>query len=188
VHYCKTLEATETVAKKFLNDKILGFDLEWKAQASAADGIQNNVSLIQLANKERIALFHVAMFKPARNIKDLVSPSLKHILKSPDITKVGVSIKADCTRVRKYLGIEVHAIFELSHLFKVVKYCHSNPKLINKRLVNLSDQVNEHFGLPLAKGADVRCSDWTTTLGYTQVQCKHGSPPTNEKSNAGISI
>ncbi|KAF7593373.1 hypothetical protein BBP40_011562 [Aspergillus hancockii] len=176
VHYCRTLEATETVAKKFLDDKVLGFDLEWKAQASAADSIQNNVSLIQLANKERIALFHVAMFRLARGAKDFVSPSLKQILESQDITKVGVSIKADCTRVRKFLGIDARAIFELSHLYKLVKYCHSEPKLINKRLVNLSDQVNEHFGLPLAKDVDVRCSDWTSALGYMQVQYAAADP------------
>ncbi|PLN76432.1 ribonuclease H-like domain-containing protein [Aspergillus taichungensis] len=172
VHYCRTLKSTEEVARYFLDDKVLGLDLEWKAQASASDSIQNNMSLIQIANKERIALFHLALFQPAKSIDDLVAPSLRRIIQSPEITKVGVSIKADCTRLRKFLGINARGIFELSHLYKLVKYCHTNPALINKRLVNLSDQVLEHFGLPLQKDDDVRCGDWTYPLNYRQVQCK----------------
>lgn len=122
VNYCRSLATTEEVARHFLNSEVIGFDMEWKAQASALDGIQNNLSLIQLANEERIALFQIAKFKPARSLQDLVAPSLKRVLESPDITKVGVAIKGDATRLRKYLGIEARSVFELSHLFKLVKY------------------------------------------------------------------
>ncbi|KAF9886037.1 hypothetical protein FE257_012093 [Aspergillus nanangensis] len=176
VHYCRSLKSAEEVAQLFLHDQVLGFDLEWKAQASTWDSIQNNVSLIQIANRERIALFHIAMFRPARGVDDLVFPALRLILESPHITKVGVSIKADSTRVRKYLGIDTRAIFELSHLHKLIKYCYSTPRLINKRLVNLSEQVMEHFGLPLEKEEDVRCGDWAHALNYRQVQYAASDP------------
>jgi hypothetical protein len=172
VHYCRSLESTEEVAKHFLNSKVIGFDMEWKAQVFASDSIQNNLSLIQIANEERIALFQIALFKPARNLEDFVAPSLRRILESPDITKVGVAIKADSTRLRKYLGIEARSIFELSHLFKLVKHGQANPKLVNKRSVNLSEQIQEHFGMPLEKSEDVRCSDWSRALNYRQVQCE----------------
>ena len=171
VHYCRTLESTEEVSKLFLDSKIIGFDMEWKAQAFATDTIQNNLSLIQIANEERIALFQIALFKPARGLEDFVAPTLRRILESPDITKVGVAIKADSTRLRKFLGIEARSIFELSHLFKLVKHGQANPKLVNKRSVNLSEQMEEHFGLPLEKSEDVRCGDWTRSLNYRQVQC-----------------
>ncbi|KAF4213343.1 hypothetical protein CNMCM8980_000667 [Aspergillus fumigatiaffinis] len=170
VHYCKSLKKTEEVAKYFLNDDVIGFDMEWKPQSSRSASIQNNVSLIQIANAERIALFQIALFKPARTPEDFISPSLRKILESPKITKAGVAIKADCTRLKNFLGINVRGIFELSHLYKLVKYCQSDPALINRRPVNLSEQVEEHFGLPLAKDDDVRCSDWTTALNYRQVQ------------------
>ncbi|KAJ5166673.1 uncharacterized protein N7482_005454 [Penicillium canariense] len=170
VHYCKSLESTEAVAKHFLGSKVIGFDMEWKAQAFATDSIQNNLSLIQIANEERIALFQIALFKPARSLEDLVAPSLKQIIESPDITKVGVSIKADSTRLRKYLGIDARSIFELSHLYKLIKYGQRQPRLVNKRGVNLSEQIEEHFGLPLEKSEDVRCGDWTRSLNYRQVQ------------------
>jgi hypothetical protein len=172
VHYCRTLESTEEIARLFLDSKVIGFDMEWKAQASAWDSIQSNLSLIQVANEERIALFQIALFRPGHTLKDLVAPSLKQLLESPDITKVGVSIKADATRLRKYLGVEATSIFELSHLFKLVKYGLTQPKLVNKRGVNLSDQAEEHLGLPLEKSEDVRCGDWTRPLNYRQVQCE----------------
>lgn len=172
VHYCKSLKKTEEVAKYFLKDDVIGFDMEWKPQSSRSASIQNNVSLIQIANAERIALFQIALFKPARTPEDFISPSLRNILESPKITKAGVAIKADCTRLKNFLGINVRGIFELSHLYKLVKYCQSDPALINRRPVNLSEQVEEHFGLPLAKDDDVRCGDWTTALNYRQVQCE----------------
>ncbi|KAJ6145568.1 hypothetical protein N7470_009463 [Penicillium chermesinum] len=171
VHYCRNLESTEEVAKLFHNSPVIGFDMEWKSNASANHSVQSNLSLIQIANEERIALFQIALFKPAKGLSDLVAPSLKLILESPEITKVGVSIKADTTRLRKYLGINAVSIFELSHLFKLVKFGQSNPKLVNKRNINLSDQVEEHLGLPLNKSEDVRCSDWARPLNYNQVQC-----------------
>ncbi|CAG8903921.1 unnamed protein product [Penicillium egyptiacum] len=173
VHYCRTLQSTEEAVQHFLGSKVVGFDMEWKAQASGMDSIQSNVSVIQIANEERIALFQVALFKPARCLEDLVAPSLKRLVESPDVMKVGVSIKADCTRLRKYLGVDAKATFELSHLYKLIKYGKDNPKLVNKRGVNLSEQVNEHFGLPLEKSDDVRCGDWTRALSYRQVQCEY---------------
>ncbi|KAJ5729297.1 uncharacterized protein N7483_003805 [Penicillium malachiteum] len=143
VHYCRSLENTEEVAQLFLDSKVIGFDMEWKAQATARE---------------------------ATTPQDFIAPSLKKILESPDITKVGVSIKGDTTRLRKFLGVDTKSIFELSHLYRLVKYGLTDPRLVHKRLVRLSDQVEEHLGLPLEKIEDVRCSDWTRPLNYQQVQ------------------
>ncbi|KAK2787982.1 hypothetical protein FQN52_006988 [Onygenales sp. PD_12] len=169
IHYCTSLHTTEQVAKLFLSESVIGLDLEWKAQASSRDGLTQKVSVIQLASRERIALFHLALFNPAKTVTHLVSPTLKQILESSDITKVGVHIKADCTRLYKYLDIKTANFFELSHLHKSVKY-HLNPELINKRTVNLAVQVEEHIGMPLDKNPDIRCGDWTRKLNYRQVQ------------------
>jgi len=165
----------EDVAQYFLDDEVIGFDMEWKASATYADGIKDNVSMIQLASEKRVALFHVASFI-GTDPKQFVAPSLRKIMESPNITKVGVSIKADCTRLRKFLGVNTRGIFELSHLHRLIKYSQSEPKLVNKRLVNLNDQVEEHFGLPLMKEAEVRCSDWTRPLNYDQVQYAANDP------------
>ncbi|PQE17038.1 3 -5 exonuclease protein [Rutstroemia sp. NJR-2017a BBW] len=169
VHYCQSKSTTERVIKEyFLDQKVVGFDIEWKAEARAGDGIKKNVSLVQLATEERIGLFHIALF-PNDGRYNLVAPSLKKIMEDPEVTKVGVSIRADCTRLRNHLGINSVSLFELSHLYRLVKFLPSKEyKMINKRLVSLATQVQEHLHLPMFKG-DVRQSDWSQALRMDQI-------------------
>lgn len=171
VHYCRSKATTERIAQLFLNEEIVGFDIEWKPQASATEGVKKNVALIQLASEERVALFHIARYWEDEKSDDLVAPTLKKIMESTKITKVGVSIKADCTRLRKFMGIDSRGLFELSHLYKLVKFSPVNVKMINKTLVSLSRQVEEHLHLPMWKG-EVRSSDWSQELNYEQIYCK----------------
>ena len=168
VHYCRSKHTTErTLQQYFMDKKILGFDIEWQGETHKNSGAKKNVSLVQLASEDRIGLFHIALY-PKED--DLVAPSLRTIMEDPSITKVGVAIKADCTRLRKYLKIESRGIFELSHLYKLVKFSSSKDfKLINKRLVSLSTQVQEHLHLPMFKGSEVRASDWSQALQMDQI-------------------
>lgn len=172
VHYCKSKETSEDIAKQFLNEEVIGFDIEWKQAATEKHGIRKNVSLVQIASEDRIALFHISRYAKGESLEDLVAPTLKTIMESPNITKVGVAIKGDCTRLRKFMGIESRAIFELSHMYKLVKHASENPKLINKRLVSLAQQVEDHLQLPLYKGSVVRTSDWSVDLNNEQIRCK----------------
>ncbi|RDW68431.1 hypothetical protein BP5796_09088 [Coleophoma crateriformis] len=168
VHYCRTKHTTERCLRYFADQKLIGFDIEWKPEASRAQGPKKSVSLIQIASEERIALFHIALFAKDE-VDDLVAPTLKKIMEDPAITKVGVAIKADCTRLRKFLNIEAQGIFELSHLYKLIKYSESKRyNLINKRLVSLAQQVQEHLHLPMFKG-EVRSSDWSQVLAMDQI-------------------
>ncbi|KAF7871532.1 hypothetical protein EAF04_003639 [Stromatinia cepivora] len=170
IHYCRSLQTTEETLKRyFLGQKVVGFDIEWKADARIYDDAKKNVSLIQLATEERVGLFHIALF-PQNKALELVAPTMKKIMEDPEVTKVGVAISADCTRLRKYLGIHSVSIFELSHLYRLVKYTLSQEyNLINKRLVALAKQVEEHLHLPLFKGGCVRSSDWTRGLSIQQI-------------------
>lgn len=171
VHYCKNKEASEEAAKLFLHEKVIGFDIEWMAQAKATDGIKRNVSLIQLASEERVALLHLARYPGATQLDDFVTPSLKQLMESPDVTKVGVAIKGDSTRLQKFLGITCRGLFELSYLYKLVKYCEGHLQKLDRKSVRLADQVNEHLLLPLLKG-DVQTSNWACELTYPQTQCE----------------
>lgn len=167
VHYCKSAHTAERVCQYFLNEKVIGFDLEWSTESYRSTSPRKNVSLIQLASQSRVALLHVALF-PSKD--DLVPPTLKRIMEDSEITKTGVWIKGDCTRLRKYLGIESKGVFELSHLFRQVKYTRNGRHdLINKRLVSLADQVKETMHLPMFKGQDVRSSDWSKALAMDQI-------------------
>ncbi|RFU34638.1 hypothetical protein B7463_g1723, partial [Scytalidium lignicola] len=169
VHYCRSKQTTEKVIEKYFKDKkVLGFDIEWLPNAYKGQGPKKNVSLIQIASEDRIGLFHIALF-PKDGVKNLVADSLKEIMEDPEITKVGVSIKADCTRLRRFLDINARGIFELSHLYKLVKFSESKDfTQINKRLVSLATQVNEHLHLPMFKG-EVRSSDWSKALQLDQI-------------------
>lgn len=174
VHYCKAKHTTERVAQYFVDEKVVGFDMEWKPESTRNSGIKNNVSLIQIASEKRIGLFHIAAFSK-NTVDDLVAPTLKKILENPGITKVGVAIKGDCTRLRNFLKIEPRGIFELSHLYKLVRYSSSGDLAqINKKLVSLATQAEDHLGLPIFKG-EVRGSDWTKPLTIEQIICQSPS-------------
>ncbi|KAJ8126454.1 hypothetical protein O1611_g7185 [Lasiodiplodia mahajangana] len=168
VHYCRSKHTMERVCKEyFIDEKALGFDLEWMVDATKRSGLKKNVSLIQLASPSRIALFHVAQFTSE---KDMVGPYFRSIMEDPSITKMGVSIKGDATRLRNSLGIESRGLMELSHLYKLVKYSKIGQyHNINKRLVPLATQVEEYLHLPLYKGSDVRSSNWLKILTMDQV-------------------
>lgn len=171
VHYCKTKHTTERVLQQyFMNEEVLGFDLEWAPSATRYQSARQNVSLVQLASQSRIALFHLALY-PKND--DLVAPSLKKIMEDPKVTKIGVAIKGDCTRLRNFLKVDSRGILELSHLYKLVKHSSRGTfQHVNKRLVSLATQVEEYLHLPLFKGSDVRSSDWTQQLQMDQIICK----------------
>ncbi len=171
VHYCRSLKTTEKVLKQyFMDKKVIGFDIEWKPDAYRNMGPRPNVSLVQIACEDRIALFHIALYPKGNKIEDLVAPTFKKIMEDPEVTKIGVSIKADCTRVRKFLEIDSHGLFELSHLYKLVKFSESKDfTKINKKLVSLANQVQEHLHLPMYKGDGVRSSDWSKPLNLAQI-------------------
>ncbi|ROV92663.1 hypothetical protein VSDG_06611 [Cytospora chrysosperma] len=167
VHYCKSAHTAERVLQYFMEEKVIGFDLEWSPDGYRYASPRRNVSLVQIASQSRIALLHLAMY-PSKD--ELATPNLRKIMENPEITKVGVWIKGDCSRLKKYLGIESRGIFELSHLFRQVRYsANGRLDLINKKLVSLADQVKEILRLPLFKGHGVRASDWSQALSMDQI-------------------
>ena len=219
VHYCKTRHTADRVMKDyFLDEPVIGFDLEWIAGAAKATGARRNVSLVQVASPGRVGLFHVALFPkksekkkrvdhglghardkeppvegqsvqgkeppveeqskepPVEESKfaDFDMPMLKKVLADPDVLKVGVNIKGDVSRVRDHLDMETKGVFELSHLYRLVKFCGTGELgLINKRVVALATQVDEFLRLPMFKGADIRSGDWTRPLSMDQVVCEY---------------
>ncbi|EOA80798.1 uncharacterized protein SETTUDRAFT_166226 [Exserohilum turcica Et28A] len=177
IHYCKTFNVAERVAQYFLKEKVVGFDIEWKPYGNPA-AIKQNTSLIQLACEDRIALFHVSLFSGTK-VNQLMPPSLKAVLESPDIIKVGVAIKGDFKRVERYLRVHPQGVFELSRLHNLVEWYAVDPGKVSNRLVSLATQVLTHLQLPLYKGeqleddpettSSVRESDWSLPLNLQQI-------------------
>lgn len=165
LHYCKNLEESEACAKKFLQDTLVGFDLEWAIQGRKT--IKRNVSVIQLASETRIAIFHIALHA-GETVEELLAPTLKKILESTSITKAGVNIKSDCTRLLNNFGVKSRSLFELSHLHQLVTLWEHSPSSINRSAVALKELVEQHLLLPMHKG-DVRTSAWDTRLTNEQL-------------------
>ncbi|KPA46500.1 werner syndrome atp-dependent helicase [Fusarium langsethiae] len=166
VHYCTSKQTMESVCQRyFADEKVIGFDLEWLIRQKNRNP-RINVSLIQIASPSRIGLFHIALFPK----DDFVAPTFKKIMEDESVTKVGVAIKGDCTRLKNNLGIESKGVLELSHLFRLVKYSKSGElNRINKVMVNLAAQTQEVLGLPLFKGDDVRSGNWMLRLSERQI-------------------
>ncbi|EME39735.1 hypothetical protein DOTSEDRAFT_180392 [Dothistroma septosporum NZE10] len=167
VFYCKNFEAAERQARLFAGERILGFDLEWEPQTSTKTGnIKRNVSLIQIAAEDKIALFQIALFK-GETAEELMPHTLKTILESANVVKAGVNVVGDARRVRELLKIDMKGVFELSHLYRVVKYSEQDRKNVSFRLVSLAAQVQDILMLPLKKD-DNRISAWSRDLNTQQ--------------------
>ncbi|KAH6892250.1 hypothetical protein B0T10DRAFT_457963 [Thelonectria olida] len=168
VHYCTSKHTMEDVCKKyFIGEEILGFDMEWMMYATSTEGVRRNISLIQIASPSRIALFHTARFPKA----DFVAPTFREIMENEDVIKTGVNISGDCTRLKRFLGVQTKGIFELSHLYKLVKYSRTGQlNFINKVVVPMSTQVQEFLRLPMYKGEIVRQGNWMQPLNSAQIQ------------------
>lgn len=168
-HYCTTFEQTEAQVAKFLGEKVVGFDLEWEMYKSkpGQDSAKRCVSLMQIAAEDKVALFHLAMFKGGDSTGELMPPSLRAFLENPEIIKVGVNIGGDASRLKNCFGVEMKGNIELSHLYKLVTYGESDPTKVNRVKYALASQVQEVLHLPLSKGA-VRTSSWSKRLNAQQ--------------------
>ncbi|KAF2734357.1 hypothetical protein EJ04DRAFT_577004 [Polyplosphaeria fusca] len=168
VLYSKTKQQSEDIALKFLDQPVLGFDMEWPWNSDKRHRLQDKVGLIQIACEDKIALFHIGLHK-GKSTNDLIAPSLKRIIESPTIVKTGVAIlNADFGRLEKYFGLKPQSAFELSHLHNLVTCGDQIPKMVTTKLVGLAHQVEHHLGLPLSKGS-VRTSDWSKPLKQAQI-------------------
>ncbi|EAT88883.2 hypothetical protein SNOG_03678 [Parastagonospora nodorum SN15] len=129
-----------------------------------------------LASPQTRASFWSAKMYP----EELMPPTLKKILETPDILKVGVAVKGDFTRLERYLNIQPQGVFELSRLHNLVEGNITSAQQVSNKLVGLAAQVLQHLQLPLYKGeqladdpadtASVRESDWSKPLDLQQIQ------------------
>lgn len=168
--YSKTKSESEEIAHEFLNEKVVGFDMEWpwEANTTANTRLQQRIGLIQIACEDKIALFHIGLHS-GTTAKDLLAPALRGIIEDPTIAKCGVAVlNADFARLRQWFGLKPRGAFELSHLHNLVSFGASNPAKCTTKLRNLSAQVEQHLGLPLHKGK-VRTSNWSEPLNDDQI-------------------
>lgn len=159
--YSKSKADSEELAQPFLKEKVVGFDMEWPWDDwRQPNRLQNKIGLIQVATEDRIALFHLGLH-PGKTTDDIIAPSLRKLIESPNIGKIGVGIcSADFARLSKYFELKPKAAVELSHLHRLVTFGGRKPELVSTKMTSLAQQVEQHLEHPLYKG-DVRTSNWS---------------------------
>jgi ribonuclease D len=165
--YSRNKAESEAIAKQFLHEPVVGFDMEWPWDSHKRHRLQEKIGLIQVACEDKIGLFHIGLH-PGRTTDDLIAPSLRRIIESSDIAKTGVAIlSSDMARLARFFKLKPQGALELSHLHRLVTFGGRKPELINTKLVSLATLVEEHLGLPLSKGS-VRTSNWSKALNQKQ--------------------
>tara|TARA_R110002003_G_scaffold175_6_gene14226 strand:- start:6488 stop:8632 length:2145 start_codon:yes stop_codon:yes gene_type:complete len=171
--YSKTKEDSETIARHFLNESVVGFDMEWPWNDWKRSDLQNKIGLIQIATEDKIALFHIGLHS-GKTTDDIIAPSLRKIIESPKIGKLGVGVlSADFARLRRYFHLNPQGAVELSHLYRLTKFGGYKPELVSTKLVSLARLVEDQLGHPLYKG-DVRTSNWSKPLSNDQINYAAG--------------
>lgn len=168
--YSRSKLQSEEIAQEFLQERVLGFDMEWPWQNKDRSDValQQRIGLIQLASEDKIALFHIGLHA-GHTAKDVLAPALREIIESEHITKAGVGIlNADFSRLHRWFDLRPRGALELSHLHNLVTYGLRHPNKVTTRMKALSKLVEEHLGLPLFKGK-VRTSNWSRPLNQAQV-------------------
>ncbi|KAJ8110422.1 hypothetical protein OPT61_g6738 [Boeremia exigua] len=174
VLYSKTKADSEVLAKQFLEEKVVGFDMEWPWDDwRRPNKLQNKIGLIQVATEDRVALFHIGLHT-GTTTDEIIAPSLRKLIESPAIGKIGVGIfKADFARISRHFKLQPKGAVELSHLHRLVTFGGWKPQMVSTKLTSLAHQVEKHLGHPLYKG-DVRTSDWSKPLSQEQINYAAG--------------
>ena len=175
VHYSRTLLDSEVLAKRFLEEPILGFDMEWLVQKYGCRHkacrevhthyLQQKISLIQIASESQIGLFHIALHKGSK-VEDVMAPTLRKIIESRDVIKTGVGIDyADAKRLNRFFNIKPQGLIDLNDLHSLVNKSFEKSKVKLK----FATLVHMHLGIPLNKDQSTRCSNWSKTLNSDQI-------------------
>lgn len=164
VLYARSKAGSEEIAKGFLQEDVLGFDMEWPAfdgNSRNEDRLQDKVGLIAIACETKIALFHLGAYT-GKKPEDFISPALREIIESRRIKKAGVNIlAADFGRLQDWFELEPQAAVELSHLHNLDSYRRNGQTShCTTKLCALDKLVQTHLQLPLKKSC-VRTSNWS---------------------------
>eukprot|EP01117_Protostelium_nocturnum_P020371 TRINITY_DN9123_c0_g1_i1.p1 TRINITY_DN9123_c0_g1~~TRINITY_DN9123_c0_g1_i1.p1 ORF type:complete len:416 (-),score=110.96 TRINITY_DN9123_c0_g1_i1:205-1452(-) len=90
------------------NEKILGFDMEWKPNLS--EGEDNPIALIQISSFSICLLFRM-------NILGNIPPLLRDLLVNPSVTKVGHTLDlSDSLKLKEQYGIEMNNVVDIKEI------------------------------------------------------------------------
>lgn len=118
IHLIYTEKRAEEAAKRLLRHDILGFDTETKPVFKKGQK-QNPIALLQFSTERTAYLF--------RMNETGMTPSLRKLIESPEILKIGQALKHELLTMRKELGVRGDGFVDLLHLSHVIR---TEPKSI----------------------------------------------------------
>lgn len=172
IFYGRTKDESEEIARKFLGEPVLGFDMEWPHGVdSRKDPLprpQERISLIVVATDSAVGLFHLGLHD-GTTPDDILAPSLRKLIESPDITKATVGIMSYFSRLSRFFHLNPRGAFELSHLYHLAKYGAWKPKAVTMQLKTLTKQAHKHLFMDLKTPA-MRLNDGIRPLDPVQLR------------------
>jgi ribonuclease D len=182
------LEAEHLVTTLFHASTMLAVDLEWDLSLDNA----SRIDMLQIGDAENVVLVHTAVF--AEEIGQLllnaivVLPSIKALLASPNVAKVGVNIagkfllylcgivndsiqKGDMSRLTKLYGwCEMRNLIDLSYMAQAVRPLAWNTTVFGNG-PGMSDLVRYFLLMDLPKDCQLSC--WSAIeLSLNQIKCR----------------
>ncbi|CAN0004978.1 unnamed protein product, partial [Scytosiphon promiscuus] len=133
------------------NSNVIGLDIEW--EISAAGAPVNPPATIQLAAGKVVVIFHVLHGQRAVPVE--LPTELVDLLEDDTLTKTGVGIKGDCTRLSDFYGVQVARVVDLRSLAVERKV-----EVGLRR--GLADLCVHLLGVSLPKDPSVRISRWNS--------------------------
>ncbi|CAN0044573.1 unnamed protein product [Hapterophycus canaliculatus] len=86
----------------YASGRVFGLDIEW--EASCPGGPPNAPATIQLAVGKLVVMFRVSHGQ--RKAPEKLPQSLASLLEDASLVKTVVGIKRDCTRLKRFFGVE----------------------------------------------------------------------------------
>lgn len=119
-----TKDAEESVAE-LRQDAFFGFDSETKPVF--VSGRENKVSIIQIAARNKVWIFHVLKFE--------IGPKFRSFLENDKYLKVGVAIGDDVKKIYRSTNVLIKGAFDLSNLSKEKGFAENGLKTLTARLL-----------------------------------------------------
>lgn len=134
------------MVKSLENCAVLGFDVEWTVPFLHGEP-QRNVAILQLCSNDDCLIVQLCHM-------DTIPDSLRSLLENESVTKVGVGIAGDCSKLSRDYNLTVNGVVDVSTVFRPYR-----PP--NFQLATLSMCF---LGKTLLKPSSVRFSDWEAAV------------------------
>lgn len=170
-----TTEDAENCIEEISKEDFFGFDAETKPVF--VSGRENKVSIIQIAGKNKVWIFHILQFK--------IGVKFKRFLENEKLLKIGVAIGDDVKKIYRSNGVLIKGAYDLTQLSKSKGIVENGLKTLTARLLNhkLSKKQQtsnwELFPLTEAQILYAATDAWICRELYVRLL----SLPSNEKTN-----